>query len=60
MIPFMFSHHEKLVIVDQSVAYVGGIDLCWGRWDTKKHSLIDQAESKENESVKKKKKIFII
>jgi phospholipase D1/2 len=28
---FLWSHHEKLVIVDQSVAFLGGIDLCYGR-----------------------------
>ena len=29
----LWSHHEKLVIVDQHIAFVGGIDLCSGRWD---------------------------
>ena len=27
----LWAHHEKLVVVDQSVAFVGGIDLCYGR-----------------------------
>ena len=36
-----WSHHEKLVIVDRSIAFVGGIDLCFGRWDTHDHSLMD-------------------
>ncbi|CAB4034965.1 Phospholipase D2 [Paramuricea clavata] len=36
-----WSHHEKLVIVDRSVAFVGGIDLCFGRWDTHNHELMD-------------------
>ena len=30
---FLWSHHEKLVIIDQKIAFVGGIDLCFGRWD---------------------------
>lgn len=38
---FRWSHHEKLVIVDRSVAFVGGIDLCFGRWDTHAHKLMD-------------------
>jgi phospholipase D1/2 len=29
-----FSHHQKSVIVDGQVAFVGGIDLAYGRWDT--------------------------
>ena len=38
---FRWSHHEKLVVVDRSVAFVGGIDLCFGRWDTHSHLLTD-------------------
>jgi phospholipase D1/2 len=34
---FMWSNHEKSVIVDQSIAFIGGIDLCYGRWDTREH-----------------------
>jgi len=33
----MWAHHEKLVIIDQSLAYFGGIDLCYGRWDNNEH-----------------------
>ena len=36
-----WSHHEKIVVVDRSVAFVGGIDLCFGRWDTHNHPLVD-------------------
>uniref|UniRef100_A0A1Y1KCY0 Phospholipase n=4 Tax=Photinus pyralis TaxID=7054 RepID=A0A1Y1KCY0_PHOPY len=38
---FLWAHHEKLVIVDQSIAFLGGIDLCYGRWDDSKHRLTD-------------------
>ncbi|KAF9557909.1 phospholipase D/nuclease [Agrocybe pediades] len=36
-----WSHHEKLVVVDNEWAAVGGIDLCFGRWDTHTHPLAD-------------------
>jgi phospholipase D1/2 len=36
-----WSHHEKLVIVDNQWAAVGGLDLCFGRWDTHTHPLAD-------------------
>jgi hypothetical protein len=36
-----WSHHEKLVIIDRSTAYVGGIDLAVHRWDDEKHQLFD-------------------
>ena len=38
---FFWAHHEKICIVDHTVAFVGGIDLCFGRWDTPQHTLID-------------------
>jgi phospholipase D1/2 len=33
----IWSHHEKSVIVDQTIAFLGGIDLCYGRWDNEKY-----------------------
>jgi len=32
-----WGHHEKLVIIDQSIALFGGLDLCYGRWDNYQH-----------------------
>lgn len=29
-----FSHHQKSVIIDGHIAFLGGIDLAYGRWDT--------------------------
>jgi phospholipase D1/2 len=31
------SHHEKIVVIDQSIGFVGGMDICDERWDTRKH-----------------------
>jgi phospholipase D1/2 len=28
---YLWAHHEKIVVVDQLYAFVGGIDLCYGR-----------------------------
>lgn len=39
--PLLWSHHEKLVVIDQKLAFVGGIDLCFGRWDNYRHLLTD-------------------
>nr|XP_020032464.1 phospholipase D1 [Castor canadensis] len=38
---YLWAHHEKLVIIDQSIAFVGGIDLAYGRWDDNEHRLTD-------------------
>ncbi|XP_019388279.1 PREDICTED: phospholipase D1 isoform X1 [Crocodylus porosus] len=38
---YLWAHHEKLVIIDQSIAFIGGIDLAYGRWDDDEHRLTD-------------------
>uniref|UniRef100_A0A8P0TQE7 Phospholipase n=1 Tax=Canis lupus familiaris TaxID=9615 RepID=A0A8P0TQE7_CANLF len=38
---YLWAHHEKIVVIDQSVAFVGGIDLAYGRWDDNEHRLTD-------------------
>jgi phospholipase D1/2 len=39
--PLNWSHHQKTVVVDHSIAFVGGLDLCYGRWDTRDHPCTD-------------------
>jgi phospholipase D1/2 len=38
---FFWAHHEKICIVDHTIAFCGGVDLCFGRWDTPQHSCVD-------------------
>ncbi|OCF40014.1 phospholipase D [Kwoniella heveanensis CBS 569] len=38
---FYWSHHEKLCVIDETIAFMGGLDLCYGRWDTSQHILTD-------------------
>ncbi|XP_022618041.1 phospholipase D2-like [Seriola dumerili] len=38
---FLWAHHEKMVAIDQTVAFVGGIDLAFGRWDNSQYRLTD-------------------
>ena len=40
-IPFLWSHHEKIVIIDQKIAFLGGLDIGYGRMDDKFHKLAD-------------------
>jgi phosphatidylserine/phosphatidylglycerophosphate/cardiolipin synthase-like enzyme len=35
--PLGASHHQKLVVIDDAVAFVGGLDLSKSRWDTRAH-----------------------
>lgn len=36
-----YAHHEKICVVDNQVAFIGGIDLCFGRWDNYQHVVVD-------------------
>lgn len=31
------SHHQKIVVIDDCLAFCGGIDMTLGRWDTRAH-----------------------
>lgn len=42
----MFSHHQKCVIVDERVAFVGGIDLAYGRYDDH-YGLVADADGRQ-------------
>ncbi|XP_039725562.1 phospholipase D2 isoform X2 [Pteropus medius] len=43
----LWAHHEKLLVVDQVVAFLGGLDLAYGRWDDLHYRLTDLGESSE-------------
>jgi len=56
----MFSHHQKTVMADETVivddkersrivAYVGGLDLTGGRWDTPRKSLFRSLQKEHKE-----------
>ncbi|KAJ5232106.1 hypothetical protein N7468_005062 [Penicillium chermesinum] len=36
-----WAHHEKFIVIDYALAFIGGIDLCFGRWDAHQHPLAD-------------------
>ncbi len=38
--PVGASHHQKVVVIDDAVAFVGGLDLTHSRWDTPEHACI--------------------
>lgn len=37
-IPFGSAHHQKVVLIDDAIAFSGGIDLTIRRWDTPEHA----------------------
>lgn len=42
-LPLGASHHQKIVIVDDAVAFSGGLDLTVRRWDTSAHEVSNPA-----------------
>lgn len=38
--PVGASHHQKVIVIDDALAFVGGLDLTSARWDTPAHSAV--------------------
>ncbi|KAF7558729.1 hypothetical protein G7046_g5430 [Stylonectria norvegica] len=36
-----WAHHEKLLVIDRKIGFMGGLDMCFGRWDTSSHPIAD-------------------
>ncbi|CAJ2514126.1 Uu.00g022450.m01.CDS01 [Anthostomella pinea] len=36
-----WAHHEKLCVVDRRIVFMGGLDMCFGRYDTNSHPIAD-------------------
>eukprot|EP01088_Endostelium_zonatum_P019194 TRINITY_DN6502_c0_g1_i1.p1 TRINITY_DN6502_c0_g1~~TRINITY_DN6502_c0_g1_i1.p1 ORF type:complete len:1166 (-),score=298.89 TRINITY_DN6502_c0_g1_i1:43-3540(-) len=43
--PIVWSHHQKTVVVDEEIAFLGGIDLCYSRYDDSRYLVVDNDES---------------
>ena len=35
------AHHQKIVVIDDRIAFVGGMDIAMGRWDSTEHRADD-------------------
>ena len=49
--PLYAAHHQKIVCIDDSLAFVGGMDLTVERWDTHRHACDDRIRLKEDGSI---------
>jgi phospholipase D1/2 len=43
----LWSNHEKLVIIDDVIGYVGGHNLCWGSYDNNKHPIYEEENEEQ-------------
>jgi phospholipase D1/2 len=46
--PLTGCHHQKIVVVDDEVAFVGGLDLTASRWDTPAHRAVEPSRRLPN------------
>ena len=44
--PVAASHHQKIVVIDDNLAFCGGIDMTGDRWDTRAHLEADPLRRK--------------
>ncbi len=49
--PFYAAHHQKVVTIDDAIAFVGGIDLTVDRWDSTRHDPEDPMRRCEDGSI---------
>lgn len=42
----LWSHHEKIIIVDKKKVFMGGLDLCFGRMDGNNHPLFNDPQAR--------------
>lgn len=40
-VTLFWAHHEKMLLVDRRVGFMGGLDLCYGRYDLNYHPIAD-------------------
>lgn len=45
------SQHQKIVVVDDALAFVGGLDLTRGRWDTAEHIPFNERRDRIDENI---------
>lgn len=43
-------HHQKIVVIDDVLAFCGGIDMTAGRWDTPRHLTGDERREEDGEA----------
>ncbi|CAO3693092.1 unnamed protein product [Umbelopsis ramanniana] len=46
-----WAHHEKILVVDYRLAFIGGLDLCFGRYDTHSHPLADYSMNGQSSEI---------
>jgi phosphatidylserine/phosphatidylglycerophosphate/cardiolipin synthase-like enzyme len=49
--PLYAAHHQKIVCIDENLAFVGGMDLTVERWDTHRHACDDPIRLKDDGSI---------
>jgi phosphatidylserine/phosphatidylglycerophosphate/cardiolipin synthase-like enzyme/uncharacterized membrane protein YdjX (TVP38/TMEM64 family) len=51
--PLGAAHHQKVVVVDDAIAFSGGLDITTHRWDTRRHKPVDPRRRDANDELYK-------
>ena len=49
--PLYAAHHQKIVCIDDALAFVGGMDLTVERWDTERHACDDPIRMRDDGTI---------
>ncbi|MGF1621067.1 MAG: phospholipase D-like domain-containing protein [Rhodomicrobiaceae bacterium] len=49
--PWTAAHHQKIVVIDDALAFCGGIDMTSERWDTREHRPGDERRKRPDGSL---------
>ncbi|SDY06431.1 phospholipase D-like domain-containing protein [Citreimonas salinaria] len=49
--PWGAAHHQKIAVIDDALAFCGGIDMTVDRWDTREHAPHDERRRRPDGSV---------
>ncbi|XP_065319459.1 phospholipase D1-like isoform X1 [Gordionus sp. m RMFG-2023] len=56
---YMWAHHEKMVCIDQRICFLGGLDICYARWDDHQHRLTDLGDEGACDAINEEKNYML-
>ncbi len=49
--PWGSAHHQKIAVIDDALAFCGGIDMTTDRWDTRQHAPTDERRTRPDGTI---------
>ena len=58
--PTIYSHHQKFVVVDKRIGFVGGLDLTVGRYERRGQERSGQGQERRGEGARRAKMLTFV